>query len=61
MIQTSTRPQRRREKLRGYPTYHVGRTDQRPVATGRHIGPSKYMPHIGAKQRAKAASRAVEV
>lgn len=56
MIKTSTRPQRRREKLRGYPTFHRGRTDERPtqVHLG-HIGPSKYMPHTGAKERGRHA------
>lgn len=61
MIQTSTRPQRRREKLRGYPTYHRGRVDQQPVRLWGHIGPSKYMPHIGAKQRAKGTARLAAV
>ena len=56
MIQTSTRPQRRREKLRDFPTFNRGRTDQGPIRMAKHIGPSKYMPHIGAKQRAKGAS-----
>ena len=57
MIQTSTRPQRRREKLSGFPTFNHGRTDQAPIRLYRHIGPSKYMPHIGKKQLAKATAR----
>jgi hypothetical protein len=57
MIQTSTRPQRRREKLRGFPTFNHGRTDQKqPPEIYERIGPSKYMPHVGAKQRAKTQS-----
>lgn len=57
MIQTSTRPQRRREKLRDFPTFNRGRTDQAPIRMYRHIGPSKHMPHTGKKQLAKAAAR----
>lgn len=55
MFKTSTRPQRRREFLRsrGWPLALHNRQDQQAVTTFRHIGPSKYMPHIGAKQRAK--------
>ena len=60
MTQTSTRPQRRREFLRkrGWPLALNNRLDQQqPVRMYRHIGPSKYMPHIGKKQLAKAAAR----
>ncbi len=53
MIKTSTRPQRRREKLRGFPTFNVGRVEARPYRPLGHIGPSKYMPHIGTKERGR--------
>lgn len=52
MIQTSTRPERRR--------MYFQRPQQGPVRMAKHIGPSKYMPHIGAKQRAKASAPAPE-
>lgn len=62
MIRTSTRPQRRREDLRTRWTNPLrNRPDQQsPVRMYSSIGPSKYMPHVGKKQRAKGAARVAE-
>lgn len=65
MIKNSTRPERRRQSLRPHHNFInradilvrgsfgelIARLPGRPVA-----GRSKYMPHIGAKQRAKGGA-----
>lgn len=48
-MKEATRPRSRAERRRSW----FDRPQQQPIIMRKHIGPSKYMPHIGAKQRAK--------